>query len=151
MKNSQKGFIQPLVISITILALVIGGVGYLIYKNKKVEMLILDTEIKEKSTLPSVTVLSPNGGEIFKQGEIINGSYTTSNIAYGTSCNVYMLGNFNGTPVGDSHINGAMITISGKQEFLVNTTNALPTDYKIIVDCGGIEDQSDGYFIITTP
>lgn len=38
MKNSQKGFIQPLIISIIVLALVVGGGWYLIYKNKKTQV-----------------------------------------------------------------------------------------------------------------
>src|ERR1035437_8864366 len=88
-KNLQKGFVVPLLIAI-IAVLVIGG-GVYIYENKKAEApVVTNAEIQQPnqvqqqtntqtlpittqptpptSSQPSITVLSPNGGETIRLG-----------------------------------------------------------------------------------
>lgn len=83
MKNQDKGFIVPVLIGIIALLLIIGG-GMYVYENKKVETpAVVDTEARQSdqnqqktntqttpisNSKPSITVLSPNGGEMLVQG-----------------------------------------------------------------------------------
>ncbi len=160
MKNSQKGFAQPLVISIIVLTLVISGGWYFIYKNKKAEVPAFaeqtNTKTQAINTQPSITVLSPNGGETFAQGGTISGSYTTSNVPEGTPCNWYILGTFNTIPVGAEM--GSTSIISGKQVFSGKIkSSTIPGNYKVNIGCHfnigdtllDIQDESDSYFAIT--
>jgi hypothetical protein len=83
MKNIQKGFIVPLLITI-IAILVIGG-GYYIYSQNKKSSIIEQNNANTSTTTvstvttsvvnqsnPGVTITSPNGGETFKTGDKIN-------------------------------------------------------------------------------
>ena len=56
MKNNQKGFIVSILL--VIIALLVVGGGVYFHKNKKADI----------STRPSITVLSPNGGEVLVKG-----------------------------------------------------------------------------------
>ncbi|KKQ07932.1 MAG: hypothetical protein US18_C0005G0019 [Parcubacteria group bacterium GW2011_GWB1_36_5] len=98
---------------------------------------------------PSITIISPNGGEKFVPGDILSVSYTTSNIPKGTSCDSAMVGKYNGINVGQE-MNGFVVSISGKQ--VVSTKildGTLPANYKVMIDCGSVKDQSDSDFTIT--
>lgn len=97
MKNSQKGFIVPLLIAI-IAVLVIGG-GIYIYNNKKAEAPVLPIDINTDiqttnqtqqqtntqnppaNNKSSITVLSPNGGEVFKVGSTQTISWKTTGLS----------------------------------------------------------------------
>ena len=112
--------------------------------------------ITSGTTQPSITVLSPNGGESFAQGNILSGSYTTSKIPYGTFCEIAIVGRKpDGSPV-DSTIATGNIIASDRQSFSGTIPSNLvpPGIYRIRVDCGGstllAQDQSDSYFTITS-
>lgn len=71
MKNSQKGFIVPLLLVI-IAVLVVGG-GVYVYKNKKVEVPVVDNGTQEPNNPPPQTdtsfkILSPKTGDSWKIG-----------------------------------------------------------------------------------
>jgi hypothetical protein len=76
MKNSQKGFVVPLLIAIIAL-LVIGG-GVYIYENKKAEAPTVLNQAFEVSSQPSITILSPKKGEFWKMGQIYTISYSVN-------------------------------------------------------------------------
>jgi len=110
MKNSQKGFVVPLLVAI-IAVLVIGG-GVYVYENKKVEIpAVVDSAIQQSNQIqqtdtqnsivtdqqnnlvtktssatnqvvakPSITVISPNGQEIWQEGKVYPIKWSAKNI-----------------------------------------------------------------------
>lgn len=72
MKNSQKGFIVPLLI-IVIAVLALGGGVYVYQKNKAPDKSNANTNVQlTPNNDKPITVLSPNGGESFKTGDAID-------------------------------------------------------------------------------
>jgi len=115
-------------------------------------------KITSDTTQPSITVLSPNGGESFSQNGIITGSFTT-NLPVGTNYEIDLVsaaGTFDSWVYNGSTISADRQTFS----FSIPTT-ALPGNmYKIRVskktdNCGGsivcVQDLSDNYFTISSP
>ncbi|MFA6446060.1 MAG: hypothetical protein WCW14_02305, partial [Candidatus Paceibacterota bacterium] len=71
--NFQRAFFIPLLIAI-IAVLVIGG-GIYIYESEKMN------EQEANSKQPSLTLVSPNGGETYKKGDTVNIRWNTENIS----------------------------------------------------------------------
>ncbi len=155
MNNSQKGFVVPLLIGIVAL-LVIGG-GVYIYQNEKIEVPeVVDTSsniIAPNTTQPSITILSPNGGEMWQEGKVYPIRWSAKNIS---GNQIIKLVNSNNTVI--RTIDAKVNTVNGgtglyqlswsiPQEFV---SEASPGKFKILISSADntISDYSDIQFTI---
>jgi hypothetical protein len=120
--------------------------------------------IAPASTQPSITVTSPNGGEIWKVGEVKTVKYNVSNPSGVTCADIYAV-NSTGVKIplrtgGYTGMDNGEVSFRLGSGFLENVANLLVLGrYKIQVDlqaCAGPithinSDQSDDYFSIVTP
>jgi len=132
MKNSQQGFIIPLVIAV-VLILIASGV-YFSTTNKTQENSMIESTtttstksnvgydgsgeghagVSERGYQPSLTVVSPNGGEIYKVGETINLQWKSDRLPkdnYLMNAGIEMCDSFNG----DTCINELFYPVQDKQ------------------------------------
>ncbi|MFA6315169.1 MAG: hypothetical protein WC648_02260 [Candidatus Paceibacterota bacterium] len=182
MKNLQKGFVVPVLLTIITL-LVVGG-GVYIYQSKKVETpSVKNTDTPQLnqvqqtnaqtpavtqpivtsaavSTKPSITVLSPNGGETFKQNSPITVKWSQN---FSGSAFICLMGDagcvYSSTPVKfNSGINTLTIPV-GINIATCNTTICYIADgFKVRVTTDNqpgsghagefMNDESNGYFVI---
>ncbi|KKQ34757.1 MAG: hypothetical protein US50_C0038G0017 [Candidatus Nomurabacteria bacterium GW2011_GWB1_37_5] len=94
--KTNKGFAN--IVLIIIIVLVLGGAGYLVVKNQQgvqkngSEDVVIDQKIPPvEDTLsctptdsPSITVLSPNGGEVFQIGGQMSVQWSSCNVGPGS-------------------------------------------------------------------
>lgn len=180
MKNSQKGFVVPLLIGIIVLLVIGGVVMYYVYQNK-VDLIApvdmksgplnqdqqtnsqinsitpISAQGNQSSVKPSITILSPNGGENWKIGQ----TYTISFAKTGELGSITVRLNRysdDGVRVGAETIGTTNSnTFSFKIPVGTSETRGNAGRYKIqaIVDkynSGmGVADESDNYFSITAP
>ena len=78
MKNSQKGFVVPLLIAI-IAVLVIGGGVYVYEKNKKTETPVVDTGTQQINTVKADVTYSISGNNI----SVVSNGKVTQTLALG--------------------------------------------------------------------
>jgi len=103
MKNSQKGFVVPLIITIVVLLLV-GGIIYVSVKNNPKNQSISNTNDNGASSsnntnvvnpgnnvVKSISVISPKGGETFVSGQKVNITWTTPGYELTKAVNIYLL------------------------------------------------------------
>ena|SRR3989344_1894602 len=180
MKNNQKGFIVPLLIAVIAL-LVIGGGAYYFFQQKKavcwpycpgmtdqdredIKKSALEAQNNSTSTKPSVAVLSPNGGEVYKTGSQVNISYSLKNIPAGDQVDLIIVkGN-------EPSTQRAIIVHKAVNDFSETYLWKIPTiydsgnDYRVLIMSYSVKssdqgwegqvletarDSSDNYFTIT--
>ncbi|GEM_PF-2349031 len=180
MKNSQKGFVVPLLVAIIAL-LVIGG-GVYLYENKKAEVpAVVDNTTQQSNQIqqanpqsnntapvptaqnnqssvkPSITILSPNGGENWKIGQTYTISFAKTGELGAITVRLNRYSD-DGVRVGAETIGTTNTnTFSFKVPVGTSETRGNAGRYKIqvIVDkysSGmGVADESGDYFSITEP
>ncbi|MFC2086522.1 Ser-Thr-rich GPI-anchored membrane family protein, partial [Bacteroidota bacterium] len=96
---------------------------------------------------PTISVNSPNGGEIWNTGQSYNITWTSQDITGNVKIELYKSGSYNST----IHSNTSN---DGSYSWSVPAGQTNGSDYKITItsiDDPGINDQSDSYFTILTP
>ncbi|MEK7499220.1 MAG: PKD domain-containing protein, partial [Patescibacteria group bacterium] len=118
--------------------------------------------ITSVTTQPSITVLSPNGGESLQAGGSLVGSFLSNNLSVGDTYEVALVGKmYDGRPY-DRDIGYGLInsTSSHKQQISVTIPNDVPEGnyyrIRLVVGCNDsaglcVQDQSDQNFTIATP
>jgi len=160
MKKTQKGFIVPALL-VVIALLVIGG-GVYVYENKKSETPVPSTTNTQNPPVttqqipppanttpvkPSITILSPNGGEKYEGGKTYDikwSSNSTKNIDIGL---------IEGSKDSGSGAGYVALNIPNSGKYKWTISSSLNTgQYRIFVrpvGGGSVEDVSDSTFTIT--
>ncbi len=183
MKNFQKGFVVPVLL--TIIALLVVGGGVYIYQSKKTETTpVTDTVIPQSnqvqqqtntqtpavtqpkvtpatiSTKPSITVISPNGGETFKQNSLITVKWSQN---FSASASICLMGDagcvYNSEPVMfKSGVNTWTIPAGISIATCTTSSCYIADGFKVRVTTDNqpgsghagefMNDESNGYFVI---
>ncbi|MBI1866227.1 MAG: hypothetical protein HYS02_00470, partial [Candidatus Staskawiczbacteria bacterium] len=103
------------------------------------------------STQPSITVLSPNGGETLKQGQTYNITWSSVGSSGSSMVNILLI-NPGGTP---TTVASSISTTTGSYTWTVPSNISPASNYKIFVYdpnyATTIFDLSDNYFSIVAP
>jgi len=139
--NASATSLQFIVPSIT------SGIYELYVKNSNGESNKINFTINSVSAQPSITVVSPNGGETFGASTVMQVSWNSQgSVAQTSSVGIYLLGS-DGTTV--SGFGGSAYTNSPGKTTIVIPENITPArDYKVKVVAGSYSDVSDGYITI---
>ena len=141
MKNSQKGFIVPLLIAI-IAVLVIGG-GVYVYETKKTEAPVVDTTTQQTNNqTPSIQVLSPNGGEVLHIGQTYTILWNTTGLSTNAKVNIILSSvGTGGSQEGDAYQLIATTNNTGKYTWTVTSPMSLSPNNKYTISIG-IDSQT---------
>ena len=173
MKNLQKGFIVPLLL--VIIAVLLAGGGTYVYTQQKqdnqavvpngseqktsttqaiptTQTQVVNTAPNTTAQAPSVTVLSPNGGEIWRVGDTYDIRWSAPGVS-----SIYIILE-NNTGYGEVNIAQGIDASKGVYSWMVPTTVVPGSDYSVRVEGGSFieakgarryDDSSNAPFTIT--
>ncbi|MFA6404832.1 MAG: peptidoglycan-binding protein [Candidatus Paceibacterota bacterium] len=123
----------------------------------KVTSNIVKVKVLSNVSKPSITVLSPNGGESFVAGGNLTGSFASNNLSVGNTYEVALVGQGYDRDIGYGLITSTSVD---KQSLSVNIPNDVPAKenyyrVRLVVGCNNsgelcVQDQSDRNFTITS-
>ena len=158
MKKYKKGLVVPALL-IIISLLVVGGTIY-IYNNEKVAITPEKTSPTALTEKPTITVISPNGGETFNQGSPIIVKWSQN---FSSSVSVCLMGDagcvYNSTPVAfNAGVNSWTIPANINIATCTVTTCYVADGFKVKVTTDNqpgsghvgefMNDEGNGYFVI---
>lgn len=157
--NKIRGFVaMPIIIGSAILAVgVLGGLAYEYKNDKSILSSINKNNLLAQvygGTTPSITVLSPNGGETFRLGDTMRINWIPQ--VPGVSAIQFISidntdNNYNNYYVYGAKVLGDPTNTNGYWDYQIPSASYLfsPGKYKIrIFDNNNVQDDSDNYFTI---
>lgn len=140
---NQKGFTNKVLIVLVVV--VLGITGYLVLKSKT------DTVPQPSPAHSSITVLSPNGGEIYAAGSQMTVKWQTKDVDSANGVWIH-LDTIDGKHLNNGDLVNSWTDAPNNGEKNVTIPIDIPAgQYKVAVTVGQeIEDISDNYFAITS-